>query len=98
MLFKKGELFEATFETSRGKVGLLAETVVDGKTLHLKDIVIEPAQTRRMNLGANEVLAARQQLIDQVHAAGFEKLIITGERLTGANPGKRVKLTIDLAK
>jgi hypothetical protein len=95
-LFKNGELFEAVFESSQGKVGLLAETVVHGKTLHLKDIVIEPITTGKLNIGTKEVLAARQQLIEQARACGFEKLIITGKRLTGANVGKQVELIIDL--
>ncbi len=77
---------------------MLAETVVDGKTLRLKDIVIEPVTTGKLTIGTKEVLAARQQLIDQARAAGFEKLIITGERLTGANVGKKVELIIDLLK
>ncbi|TWT35622.1 Bifunctional hemolysin/adenylate cyclase precursor [Posidoniimonas corsicana] len=97
-LFKNGELFEAAFDTSKGKVGLLAETVVDGKTLRLKDVVIEPLKTGKLNIGPKEVLAARQQLIEQARAAGFEKLIISGKRLTGANKGKLVDLTIDLTK
>lgn len=38
--FKGGQLFEKVFETSQGKVGFLAETIINGKALHLKDIVI----------------------------------------------------------
>ncbi len=57
--FKDGQLFEAVFSTSHGKVGILAETVVDGKTLHLRDIVIEPVTTGKLNIGTKEVLAAR---------------------------------------
>ncbi len=34
----------------------------------------------------------------QGRAAGFDKLILTGERLTGANPGKIVEIIIDLTK
>ena len=35
---KTGDLFERTFQTSMGPVGLLAEVEVRGKTLHRKDV------------------------------------------------------------
>jgi hypothetical protein len=38
----------------------------------------------------------RCQLIQQARELGFEKLRITGERINGANPGKKVDLLIDL--
>jgi RHS repeat-associated protein len=94
--FKNGNIFMTTVKTSQGDVYVLAETVVEGKTLHLKDIVIEPVGGQTLNIGTNEVLAGRQQLIEQARAAGFEKLQITGERVTGANVGKQVNKTINL--
>ena len=96
--FKGGQLFEKVFDTSQGKVGFLSETIINGKTLHLKDIVIEPVKTGVLKVGIKEVSALKEQLITQTRAAGFDKLILTGERLTGANPGKIVELIIDLTK
>jgi hypothetical protein len=37
---KTGDLFERTFQTHKGPVDLLAETVVEGETLILKDVVV----------------------------------------------------------
>jgi hypothetical protein len=66
--------------------------------LHLKDIVIEPVKTGVLKVGIKEVSALKDQLIAQARAAGFDKLILTGERLTGKNPGKIVEIIIDLTK
>lgn len=96
--FLHGELFEATFDTLQGKVGLLAEVSIEGGTLHLKDIVVEPIKHGRLAIGSREVLAAQAQLIAKAQAAGFITLRISGERLTGANPGRQVELIIDLSE
>ena|SRR5688572_16287426 len=95
--FLDGQLFETTFETSRGHVGLLAEVAIEGKTLHLRDVVIEPIAARKLIIETREILAARRQLMEMVRAAGFETLRITGQRLTGANVGKQVDLTVELS-
>jgi len=96
--FTNGLLFEKVFETSQGKVGFLAETLVNGKILHLKDIVIEPVKTGFLKVGIKEVSALKDQLIAESRVAGFDTLILTGERLTGANPGKIVEIIIDITK
>jgi hypothetical protein len=96
MQFVDGELFETAFETSTGSVGFLAEVSLEGRTLHLKDVVVEPLVTGRPKIGSAEVLAARRNLMELARAAGFQKLRITGQRLTGANIGKRVDVMMDL--
>jgi hypothetical protein len=40
----------------------------------------------------------RRQLADEARALGFEELRVTGTRISGANPGKAVDVTIDLTK
>ncbi len=94
--FKSGQLFDTTLRTSQGEVRVLADTVIDRGTLHLKDVVIEPVSGEVLRIGSKEVLAGRQQLIDQARKAGFKTLRITGERVTGANVGKQVDLIIKL--
>jgi len=42
--------------------------------------------------------AARSQLLPAIRAAGFDRLRITGTRLSGASPGRTVDLTIDLSR
>ena len=77
---------------------MLAQVDIEGKTLHLRDIAIYPKGTQRIDIGARDVLALRQQLADEAKQMGFEKLHITGLRYSGANPGKEVDLWIDLTK
>ena len=96
--FRTGELFDRTVQTSKGPVGILAEVVVKGKTLHLKDIAIYPNGAERFNLGAKEMLKLLNQLVAEAKAAGFEKLRISGLRYSGANVGHTVDRTIDLTK
>ena len=75
---------------------MAAETVIDGRTLHLKDIAVYPKGAGSLQLGPREVMALRSQLAAEARAMGFERLRITGTRLTGANPGKTVDITIEL--
>lgn len=96
--FIDGELFEHVVSTSQGDVGLIAEIVIRGTELWLVDLVVEPIRNVRLNIGAGEVLLARRELSDMARNAGFETLRITAIRLTGANPGQTVDVTINLTK
>ncbi|MCO5068798.1 MAG: hypothetical protein M9910_08995 [Kiritimatiellae bacterium] len=96
--FKPGEIIVKEMATSRGTLEMAAETVIEGKVLHLKDIAIFPKGAESFELGAKEVMALRAQLAAEAKSLGFESLRITGKRLTGANPGKLVDVTIDLTK
>ena len=98
-IFTHGELFERIIQTSKGPVGMLAEVVVVGKLLHLKDVVIY-GQGQLSGL-LRELLQAKAQLINQARAAGFETLRLSGQRVvssSSANPGKVVDVIIDLTK
>ncbi len=87
-----------SFETPRGTIDIIAEVVVEGVCLHLKDIAIYPRKAVRLSVGVREVLAARGRLAREAHALGFRQLRVTGRRLSGANPGRLVDLTIDLGE
>jgi hypothetical protein len=96
-----GDLFERTFQTSQGPVDLLAETVVEGKTLLLKDVVVYGRGSSSLAGLTKEALAARTQLVNEAEAWGFEKLRITGQRVqssSSANPGHTIDITIDLTR
>ena len=98
---KTGDLFERTFQTARGPVDLLAETVVEGDTLILKDVVVYGRSTSNLTGLAKEALAARTQLIEEAKALGFKKLKITGQRVessSSGNPGHPIDITVDLTK
>lgn len=96
-----GDLFERTFTTSQGNIGLLAEVEVHGKLLHLKDVVVYEESGKTLTGLAKEVLAARSQLINEAIAMGFTGLRITGTRAatsSSAHPGHVVDLFIDLRR
>ena len=42
--------------------------------------------------------ALRSELIPQIRAEGFQRLRITGTRLSGARPGRTLDLTIELTE
>ena len=64
--------------------------------LKLKDIAVFPRGSEKLDIGAREVIGIRDQLASDAAAQGFRRLRITGERLTGANPGKKVNAKVDL--
>jgi hypothetical protein len=86
------------FATSQGTLEMAAEVVIKGKMLHLKDIAVFPLGRESLSLGVREVVSLRNQLAAEARSLGFEQLRITGLRLTGAYPGKKVDLLINLMK
>jgi RHS repeat-associated protein len=96
--FKSGEIITREFASSGGPVEMAAEAIINGRSLHLKDIAVFPRGAESLDIGMREVLRLRGQLADEVAGMGFDSLRITGTRLTGANPGKVVDMTIDLTK
>lgn len=96
-----GNLFERTIETTKGPVDVLAEIVVEGDSLTLKDIAIFGRGKEALSGLTREILAARTQLANEARELGFKVLKITGRRVetsTSANPGKTVNITIDLTQ
>jgi RHS repeat-associated protein len=96
--FSSGEIIVQEFTTSKGTIEMAAEAVIDGSTLHLKEIAVYPRGAEAFELGTREVIALRNQLAAQARGMGFETLRITGTRLTGANPGKIVDVIINLVR
>lgn len=96
MTFDDGGLYEYSFETSEGWVDVLAEIVVAGTTLELRDIAIYPRSATRLDVSPAELLRAARSALDEMSAAGFLELRVTGTRLSGASPGRRVDLNIRL--
>jgi RHS repeat-associated protein len=96
--FQSGDIITREFKTAKGVVEMAAEAVVEGKSLHLKDIAVFPRGAERLEVGAAEVMAMRRQLAEEARGLGFEQLRVTGTRISGANPGRAVDVTIDLTK
>jgi hypothetical protein len=92
-----------TFQTSRGAIDILYDLQTDGRTLHLKDIVIFPRKAQPLRGVVREVvrelLAARSGLAEYAKELGFDKVRITGYRTlqsSSANPGKKVDVTVKI--
>ncbi|KYC38305.1 hypothetical protein WA1_38910 [Scytonema hofmannii PCC 7110] len=96
--FGDEEVLLKEFSTSKGSLEVAAEVSIEGKTLKLKNISIFPKDVWRFELSTREVLELKNQLVQEAKAAGFERLQITGKRVSGANLGKNVNIDINLTK
>jgi hypothetical protein len=99
--FVNGKLYERTVHTSKGPVGLLAETIIEGDRLTLKDVTVF-GRGKELKAGlTREIFAEWRKLVDEAKAQGFNHLRITGQRSlqsTSAKPGKIVDFTADLRR
>jgi RHS repeat-associated protein len=94
-----GQIFERTLQTSKGPVDILAEVVVEGDKLVLKDIAIYGRGSQPLTGLTREIWAAMSQLKSEARALGFTELQIIGQRAltsTSKNPGHVVNVTIRL--
>lgn len=96
---ESGGLFEWAADIGHVRVEFLAEVEVAGTTLHLRDVAVFPRGPGQAVVGAPSLLRAlRRELIPHVRAAGFERLRMTGTRLSGTRPGRTLDITISLTK
>ena len=96
---KIGDLFELKIETRKGPVDMLAEMVVEGDTLHLKDIAVYAEAKEPLSGLEKEIFKARTQLIEMARKLGFKQLKMTGTRhpkSSSAKPGKEVNINVTL--
>jgi RHS repeat-associated protein len=96
--FRSGEVIARDFATDAGTISMMAEAVVSGKTLHLKDIAIYPKGAQNLQVGTKAMLELLQTVKADARGLGFTKLRITGLRFSGAKPGKEVDLLFDLTE
>lgn len=96
--FRSGDVIAKEFATGAGTVSMMAEAVVSGKTLHLKDIGRLPKDAQVLQVGTKGMLELLQKLKVEAQQLGFNQLRITGLRFSGAKPGKEVDLLIDLTE
>ena len=74
MLFADGQLYERTLDTAAGTIEILAEIVVHGTRIELRDIAIYPRGPGPLALSSAEFLRAVRPLRDELADAGFEQL------------------------
>ncbi len=92
-MFRPGDLFEYSFSTTGGEVGLLAEVQILADTLWLRDIAVYPVRGNKLLIGSTEVKRCLSQLEDMARSNGFRRLRISGKRFSGATKGRQVDLT-----
>lgn len=95
---QSGDLYERSLLTRAGVVDVLAEVVVHERLLELRDVAVYPRGADRLHVGTTELLALARSALDEFSDAGFEQVRVTGTRLSGTRPGRRVDLVIRLHK
>lgn len=98
MTFVHGELYERSFETAGSTIDVLAEIAVVGTRLELHDIAVYPRSVGRSTVSPAELVSWARFALDEFRDAGFDEVRVTGTRLSGATPGRRVDLVIRLRK
>lgn len=76
----------------------MADLETQGTTITLRDMALYPDGALELSVGANHMMAILRQVGQEFAAQGFETLPVTGQRLSGANPGRAVDLIIDPTK
>jgi len=86
--------------TTKGNIGILANASTEGTTLTLKDVAVYSMAKGNLTnqVGPKEMLGAVKQFGAQLKELGYTKVIIQGVRATGANPGKKTQIILDLTK
>ena len=97
-MFEDGGLYERSFETPAGWIDVLAEIVIEGNRLELHDIAVYPRGSSRVEVSAAEMLRWARVALTEIARAGFAEVRVTGTRLSGASPGRRVDLVIRLPR
>jgi len=85
-----------SFGTPDGRVEMMAQAIIQGDLLILDEIAVFPAGPARLSIGTAELWGLFGQLRAEFRGMGFRRLRIVGTRLSGANPGRRVDITINL--
>jgi hypothetical protein len=98
MSFADGELYERSFDTPAGQIDVLAEIVITGSMIELRDIVVYPRDAVRLSVSPRELLGWARLAMAEIADEGFAELRVTGTCLTGAGLGRRLDLTIRLRK
>jgi hypothetical protein len=86
--------FEAVYTTKFGPVGVLAEVAIQGSRLLLKDMAIYPVDSaKRLPVGVGEMLRIVRLIEAQALSQGFSECTVEAKRLSGAKPGRMMRLT-----
>jgi len=77
-----------------GPVGVLSAIEIHGDQLLLKDLLVYPTETdKRLPVGVEEMLQIVRSIESEARGQGFRTCIVEAKRLSGAKPGRMMKLT-----
>ena len=92
-MFIDGRDFDKTYETSLGPVGVLAEVEIDGSRLVLHAFSMYPIETdQRLHIGVRRTIEIFRSIRQDALEQGFTALVVDAKKLTGASPGRIVKV------
>ena len=88
MLF--AESYDRIFDFSGGQIGVVADVDVVCDVVELRDVSIYPIGEDFLDAGVAQVRSIYREIEEELRGLGFKGLRRTGERLTGASPGRKV--------
>ncbi len=92
-MFVDGGDFEKTYETNLGPVGVLAEVQILGQRLVLNGLSVYPMETNeRLPIGVRRTIEIVRSIQRDAFDHGFSECVVNAKKLTGASPGRIVKI------
>ncbi|HMV30562.1 MAG TPA: RHS repeat-associated core domain-containing protein [Gemmatimonadales bacterium] len=96
--WQNGQRVSQIVETAGGKLEVAYKVVVDGTKVHLQNFSVFGAEAEKVKAGTGQMLQLTRQLIDAAKTQGFEQITISGQRISGANPGHVMEIVKDLTQ
>lgn len=78
--FTSGGSFSTSFNTPKGTIDLLTDTVIDGNRLILDGFCLYPANAQKLDVGSGGILAVKKEFLQMAKAWGFDEVQIVGVR------------------
>jgi hypothetical protein len=96
VLLKTGDVIDEVVQTPQGPFRIVADVVVEGTTVIIKDVQVYAAETGdRLNVGVGNMLKSIRPLMETLKNAGYTGLRILGDRSSApgsATPGRPVDI------
>ncbi len=89
-VFVDGDELYCSFPTTEGLLGVLADVRISGSTLELIEPAVFAGDGTRIHPGVRQMLQIARQIEALAKLEGLTNLNLTGQRLTGATPGRMV--------
>jgi hypothetical protein len=97
--FIHGAWFSHVSEFPQGKVRLRATIWIEGRSLQLWDTEIHPmGESPELHIGVRGMRSTLRSLCSLAEAEGFDRIIISGYRVSSAFPGRDTEWTVACAK